>query len=246
MISFAIPNYNRVETVMKLVNAHADTAAVSEIVICDDASRPEVVQSLIAQTNHISKVRLIQNQENYGLFFNKLRTVQNCNNNWVVLCDSDNFMGKDYIETLQREIPWDEKTVYCPERVGPFDFTPIGGITMSSLPEVFSTLHKVNPIRDVFLNTGNYFFNRRTYIDVCERFHTLGLDPKKLWAAEVHALNYAWVALGNKIKCVQGLSYFHDTTNADSSWRRITATREGRDGSANIRNEVNRRIQQGR
>lgn len=246
MISFAIPNYNRVETVMKLVNAHADTEMVSEIVICDDASRSEVVQSLLAQTSHISKVRLIQNQENYGLFFNKLRTVQNCNNDWVVLCDSDNFMGKDYIETLQREIPWDEKTVYCPAKVGPFDFTPIGGITMSSLSEVFSTLHKINPIRDVFLNTGNYFFNRRTYITVCEQFHTLGLDPKKLWAAEVHALNYAWVALGNRIKCVQELSYFHDTTNADSSWRRITSTREGRDGSAHIRNEVNRRIQLGR
>ena len=248
MISFAIPNYNRVDTVMKLVNAHADTAAVSEIVICDDASRPDVVQSLLAQTSHISKVRLVQNQENYGLFYNKLRTVQNCNNNWVVLCDSDNFMGKDYIETLQREIPWDEKTVYCPDAAGPLKYTAIGGFTMASLPEMVTTLQKITEVLgpEKFLNTGNYFFNRRTYITVCEQFHTLGLDPKKLWAAEVMALNYAWVALGNKIKCVQGLSYFHNTTNADSAWRTITATAEGRDGSKRIMDEVNRRIKSGR
>jgi hypothetical protein len=246
MISFAIPNYNRVDTVMKLVNEHATTDAVSEIVICDDASRKEVVDALLSKTQHIPKVRVVQNDTNYGLFFNKLRTVENCNNAWIVLCDSDNFMGKDYIQTLLRESPWEESTVYCPDKVGPFDFTPIGGEVMSTLQEVNTVLSKIESIRDVFLNTGNYFFNKYKYQDVCQRFHTLGLDPHKLWAAEVHALNYAWIALGGKIKCVRGLSYFHDTTNADSSWRRITATKEGREGSANIRNEINKRLKLGR
>lgn len=246
MISFAIPNYNRVQTVMKLVREHAVNDHVAEIVICDDASSAAVVQELKTALGAYPKARLVENQNNLGLFFNKLRTVQNCTQEWVVLCDSDNFMGKDYTDALHRETPWDYGTVYCPERVGPFDFSAMGGYMMSTLQELRETLKRVVAIGDVFLNTGNYFFNRDMYVDVCQQFPKLGLDPHKLWAAEVHALNYAWVASGGKIKCVKGLQYFHDTTNADSSWRRITATLEGRRGSEAIRNEINRRIQQGR
>ncbi len=231
---------------MKLVNEHATTDAVSEIVICDDASRKEVVDALLSKTQHIPKVRVVQNDTNYGVFFNKLRTVENSNNAWVVLCDSDNFMGKDYIQTLLQESPWEESTMYCPDTAGPFNFKPIGGHVMSTLQEVHSTLDKLGGLRDVFLNTANCFFNKYKYQDVCQRFHTLGLDPHKLWASDAHALNYAWVALGGKIKCVRGLSYFHDTTAADGAWRTITATKEGRVGSANIRNEINRRIKLGR
>jgi len=246
MISFAIPNYNRVDNVVKLVNEHADNECVSEIVICDDASRQEFIMPLREAVRNIPKVRLIENDTNYGLFRNKLRTVVACRQPWVVLCDSDNFMDKNYVDTLYCEEPWDSSTVYCPSVAGPFDFRKVAGQTMANLQQMETVLSQLGANFTVFCNTGNYFFNRDRYIHVCNHIHTLGLNPDQLWAAEVYAINFAWVALGGKIKCVEGLSYFHDTTNTDSAWRKIVGTREGRAASNALYAGLRQRIQAGR
>lgn len=214
-ISLAIPNFNRVENIVKIAQRHSRTGLVDEIVICDDHSSKKVINDLKNRLLPYSKVKLIENSENLGPFGNKLRTVRNCSNPWVVLCDSDNFIDIDYLNILC-EHNWDESCIYCPDAALPhFDFKNLRGMTIDSMCMMSSLLNKT--INHVALNAGNYFFNKMKYISVAEVvLQELNTDDL---LADVIVFNYYWIAHGNKMKFIPDMKYTHNFHSQDSTWR---------------------------
>lgn len=225
MISFAIPNYNRVENVINLINKHKDDERISEIVICDDNSHYEVNERISEHIKDIPSVKLITNEVNMGPYGNKARTVHGCSSDWVVLCDSDNFIDTDYIDVLFKESPWQSDTIYCPTFAKPrFDYRGLSGLMIPNIKTMNDVNHMVyDQLGPVFLNTGNYFFNRNNYIEVAEQGMEYCLDKHSCF--DVIAFNYFWVESGKKMKCVGGLEYIHDHESSDSIYR-IETTRD--------------------
>jgi glycosyltransferase involved in cell wall biosynthesis len=211
-LGLAIPNYERVDNVVRLVELHLEKGVVDDIVICDDGSSSRTIESLKSRLPlSDDRVRLIENRENLGAFRNKARTVAQCRSPWVVLCDSDNWIDEAYIDRLRRvhdEASWSTDTIYCPIHARPaFDFTEMR-------PSI------VEDIGSVFLNTGNYMVPRDAYVRVARAAPLFGLDPRRCFAADVIFFNILWVACGNRLQCIEGLTYGHNNENQDSFWRR--------------------------
>lgn len=244
MISFAIPNYNRVDNVLALVAKHSKDDRITEILICDDASEDFVVSNIERNISVFPKARIVTHENNLGPYGNKVRAVKNCKSDWVVLCDSDNFIDTDYIDALFKEkkvFGWNENTIYCPSFAKPaLDYTLLEHRIIGNLREMHEVNWYAQAKGGAFLNTGNYFVNRKNYVEIgeqstdfCESKHN----------CDVIAFNYCWIKSGKKLKCVQNLSYFHDTNSPDSIYK----VHNARDPHASAKNleDVNRLIGEG-
>jgi glycosyltransferase involved in cell wall biosynthesis len=220
MISFAIPNFNRTTNVIELIKHHVDDSRIQDIVVCDDGSATQVVDELESFIKDTPKVKLIRNDSNVGPYLNKKRTVEHCLSDWVVLCDSDNFINKTYIDVLYDDLPWQEDTIYCPSFAKPhFDYRGLVGVNISNIIQM-DEVNKKTRMGPCFLNTGNFFFHRNNYIDVAERGL---LYCKDKHSCDVIAFNYFWIMGGNKMKCVGDLEYDHDLS--DDSVYKTESTR---------------------
>ena len=218
MISFAIPNFNRTTNVIKLIEHHKDDNRIKEIIICDDNSTPQVNVEIESFIQNIPKVKLIKNKNNLGPYGNKARTVEHCSSEWVVLCDSDNFIDKEYIDVLYQETPWQEDTSYCPSFAKPrFDYRGLSNFNVDSMVKLNEINQQVHDLTGpCFLNTGNFFFNRNKYIEIATQGMSYCLEKH---SCDVIAFNYFWIRGGNKMKCVEGLEYLHDSESGDSIYR---------------------------
>lgn len=219
-LALAIPNYGRVANVVELVELHLDAGLVDEIVVCDDASSASTVEALRTRLpRDDGRVRFVENRVNLGAFGNKARTVANCRCPWVVLCDSDNRIGTEYVARLREEEPWPDDTIHCPIEARPaFDFREMEPRLVEH-PEDFRRLLS-GTVGAMFLNTGNYLVPRDEYVRVARAAPLFGLDPRRCFAADVVFFNFLWIACGNRLRCVEGLTYEHSHENADSFWRR--------------------------
>tara|TARA_R110000868_G_scaffold96201_2_gene264693 strand:+ start:2866 stop:3618 length:753 start_codon:yes stop_codon:yes gene_type:complete len=226
VITFAIPNYNRIENVYELCQHHNEDERISEIVICDDHSDIQVLGKVADAVHDMEKVKLFRNDKNVGPFLNKVNTVFHSTNEWVILCDSDNFISKDYVDKIFEQEPWNVDTLYCPDFAKPaFDYTGFSGKLIDnkeSLSDVYLNVHN----GACFLNTGNFFFNRQTYLDITTKCTQFCADKH---ACDVVAFNYFWVFFGNKIQSVKDLQYDHDHNSGDSVWRKFQSQNKHHD-----------------
>jgi len=127
MLSFAVTAFNEMsdgrDNGHKILQCIRDAAlhpAISEIVVVDDGSEdwPELETLLRNQP----KVRAFHNPVNLGVFGNKVEAVACAWGDWVMTCDSDNFMDTNYIDRVSsmERLPdvW-----YCPSFARPkFDY----------------------------------------------------------------------------------------------------------------------------
>jgi len=209
MISFAIPNFNRSTNIINLINHHQKNKQIKEILICDDNSNKEIVENLKNYIINKPKVKFIENKENLGPFRNKLRTVKNCSQEWVILCDSDNFIDQTYIYILFQENKWEKNILYCPDFAKPrFNYKQFSNFIIKN----FDDLAYVNRTGSgpAFLNTGNFFFNKNNYIKNSESI--LNEFQFDYGSHDVIIFNYSWIKNGNKIKCIKNLEYTHNIT----------------------------------
>lgn len=211
MISIAITNYNRsgwtVESFIEVLN----NDYVNEIVIMDDYSDDVSFNNLNAIIKAINnpKIKLLRNTSNYGVYRNKQNAVGACSNEWVILFDSDNIIGNDYIEKI-RVLDKDETILYCPEipydtdkvKVQ-WDYSEVKNILIDR-NNVDQHIYKIN--FQISLNTGNNFFNKNTYFKVIETVDDL---KDKICGCDAIYFSYLWLLRGYKIKVVEGLGYIH-------------------------------------
>lgn len=218
MITLAIPNYNRSDYVIESFIKVLSDDRISEILICDDHSNINIYNDLVSKASHLSnKITIHRNEKNLGSFMNKLTCVKKSKNEWIILLDSDNDISIQYLNSLDGLR--DEKTIYAPSHAmcnSPLlDYTNYSNIILDKqlYIEKVTTGRTIN--WDCILNTGNYFFNRNTYLN------SINLEENIIesYAADAYYLIYLWFKNidGAKFHIVDGLKYNHRLGNS-SHW----------------------------
>lgn len=199
-LSICIPTFERVELTMEsFANVYHDER-VSEIVIVDDASSNETFFRLKALCDALPKVKLFRNVFNRDCALNKNTAVSFAQNEFVILLDSDNSIGDDYIDKIYEFESWKDDTILTPEFAMPhFDFTAYTGILWSK-ENIAKYIDR--PMAETCLNAANFFVNRDRY---CQNFDTR-IDPV---TSDSIYFCYNWLNGGGKIQVVEGMRYQH-------------------------------------
>jgi hypothetical protein len=209
MITLAIPNYNRSDFVIESFIKVISDDRISEILIVDDFSDINIYNDLLSKIERFNKVSIIRNECNLGSFFNKLKCVENSKNEWIILLDSDNDISIEYLNSLDGLR--DKETIYAPSHA--MCNSPLLNYTQYSntILDKGGYIDKVTSGRtvawDCILNTGNYFFNRDTYL----RSVRMEENLDNSYAADAYYLIYLWFKNieGSKFHVVENLRYNH-------------------------------------
>jgi glycosyltransferase involved in cell wall biosynthesis len=210
MISLCIPTYNRTQMVIESFSKVIDNELISEIIIMDDCSEESMFNSLselIIAVNK-KKIFLFKNNENKKAFFNKIESVKKAKNDWIILLDSDNILTDDYLISIPNDL--DENTFYLPSKAicnSPnLDYTEFSGLTFDKNKFKEIVLSKNDKLQ-CLLNTGNYFFNKKTYLNSIQMESNI---------QDCHALDpFYQIYLGFKnindfkIHIVPNMQYYH-------------------------------------
>lgn len=203
MYSLCITTYNRYELLLESFSKILEDDRISEIVVVDDASKPEIVEQLRVALSEMPKIKFYVNETNLGMSRNKVKAIELASNPWCIIFDSDNVIDSSYLDALPQYIT--PSVIYCPDFAQPqFDYRKFGGRIINS-DNVHSFVNK--PLADCLLNTCNYLVNREEYLRVYEYNENMkGTDT--IW------FNYLWLKTGNSFNVVPGMQYFHRVHNA--------------------------------
>lgn len=199
-ISICLTNYNRESMLHEAIAQVIDDDRIDDIVISDDCSEYNLYGRVKQYYKDVPKVRCSMTDVNVGCYRNKRRAVSLALNDFVVIFDSDNIMGKDYIDRLY-EGKWHRETILAPDFARPhFDYTSFAGLTIKkqNVKDFVDRKHFT-----AMINTMNYFVNRDEYLRVWDA------DMKEPWTADSVYQNYRWLEAGNSIHVLAGLQYEH-------------------------------------
>lgn len=172
---------------------------VGEIVISDDASDLDIYEDLKSMCDALPKVRLFRNEANLDCYKNKRQSVSYANFDWVILLDSDNKIGKGYIDKLY-QYNWVVPAIYTPDFAAPnFDFRQYSGLVVTRT-NVVEYIDK--PMFETCLNACNYFVNKNEYLKVWDG----SIDP--VTSDSIYFIS-KWLSEGNLLRIIEGLQYEH-------------------------------------
>ena len=193
-LTLAITHYNRPELLRQAILPGLD---VDEILIQDDCSTPENIQKLTTYPE-LNGTTLRVNTKNIGMGLNKAQAIKNSSNNWVIIFDSDNKIGQDYIKAIPSVL--DPKVIYCPEFAFPeFDYRELSGVRYGR--NRVKELMKIKGF-EAHLNTCNYLVNKKKYLEVYQH------NPE-MKATDTIWFAYLWLKAGYSFEIVPGMQYFH-------------------------------------
>jgi glycosyltransferase involved in cell wall biosynthesis len=224
-ITLAIPFYNTSKYFLDAVKYALDNDFVREIVVNDDCSTEEEYEKLkgIIEELDNTKIKLFRNDENLGGFRNKYVTVKNSTSDWIYLLDSDNHLTENTLDVIESIENPEKNICYCPEKL--LLHNAEDGYTneadykfkydLIESEEAKDGIIKRTKWFDWFLNTGNYVFNRETYLNFIEK--PFEEKDTQLLHADVIALSYFWLKCGGSFKVVPNFNYHH-RLRSDSYW----------------------------
>lgn len=204
-LSLAITTYNRYEMTVESFAQVIDDDRIDDVVILDDCSTDNSFAKLVEHFKGNEKVRVIRQAQNRGMSLNKRDAIALSKNEWVVIWDSDNIMGPDYLNALESQWVRDGYPhlygfcIYCPSFAKPnFDYRKFEAYTFG--------VGKPVPVNDkmgnCLMNTANYIVNRDEYLKVYEYNPEMkGTDT--VW------FNYLWLKAGHTFYVVPGMEYLH-------------------------------------
>jgi glycosyltransferase involved in cell wall biosynthesis len=199
-ISLCIPNYNRVDMLLESFEKVYSDDRISEIIVSDDHSDGEVYYELESLFKLMPKVKMFRNDVNQDCYKNKHTAIELATNDWVILLDSDNIIGLDYLDKLSAIPVWDDMLIYAPCFAAPnFDFRPYAGMVVRR-GNVSEYIDK--PMFETMLNAANFFVNRKRYLSIWDG----RVDPV---TSDSIFFTYKWLEDDNVIYVVDGLEYFH-------------------------------------
>lgn len=203
-ISLVITHYNRSDLIAASLRYAIFDRRIDEIVIYDDCSRDREYEWMNRRVRRMShKVRVHRGAENLGAFCAKAKAIGMAKNDWAVLLDSDNVLSRSFVDKLFAIPVWNEQVIYCPEIAYPSSrFSQYSNIQIDS--RGVRSFYRSDPKFCHFFNDGNYFVPVRPYVAVAHK-----VEGGNLLAADVAALNLAWINAGFSLRVVPGLSYFH-------------------------------------
>lgn len=222
-ITLAIPFYNTSKYFEKAIKFSLENDLISEIVVNDDFSRKDELKNLedIIQKINSDKISLFRNQKNLGGFRNKYNAVKNSKSEWIYLLDSDNYLYYNTLDIVSSIQDPDPNICYIPETLllrgedgyenevnYNFKYEKIG------IDEAQDALLKKVKWFDWFLNTGNFIFNRESYLNKLLSGYENQKEP--VYACSI-AFSYHWMINGGFYKVVPGMKYYH-RLRSDSYW----------------------------
>lgn len=219
-LSLCITSFNRFDLLKESYARVIDDPRISEIIIVDDCSTEpgikEKVNSLAG-----GKVKVFHQVENRGMSRNKADAISYASNQWVIIFDSDNIIGPDYLDAFFSFLDgWEESYashsirnnfIFCPDFAKPnFDYRDFkcgnGGIGIrSGIYGARECAHEIkNDSYNCLLNTCNYIVNRDFYLK------TYQYNPKHI-ASDTIWHNYNHLKAGGLLVVVPGMQYEHRT-----------------------------------
>ncbi|MEO7048910.1 MAG: glycosyltransferase [Ferruginibacter sp.] len=205
-ISLAITTFQRFELTIKSFEKVINDERISEVIILDDFSQDNSFEKLIKYFENVPHVRVYQQQFNKGMSFNKRDAISLCYNDWVIILDSDNQIGLDYLDNIPKYV--EDQFIYMPDFARPnFDYRKFN--------KMF--IHKLNakefvsdPIGNMCANTCNYLVNKKKYLEIYE-------EDKSVMETDTIHFFYLWVKAGYAFQVVEGMQYDH-LVHPQSAW----------------------------
>jgi GT2 family glycosyltransferase len=205
-ISVAIPHFNSSKLAEANLEVIKDDKRIDQIVISDDCSSDIEYSRLKQVVSKYPKVQLYRNSENVGEFKNRINAATKCKNHWVILLDCDNTLSTEYIDALYRIPQWKHGVIYAPDFGNPkgVNYKKMSGdyINLASVKNYFN---REELMIKMFLNTGNYFINRREYLKVAEPIQ----NKIEKYAYGDIFFNYHWLKNGGLMFVVPEMFYTH-------------------------------------
>lgn len=213
-LSLCITTYNRFELLKESYAQVIDDPRISEIIIVDDCSNEpgikEKVNSLAG-----GKVKVFHQAQNRGMSRNKADAISYASNEWCIIFDSDNVIGKDYLDAFYRKIerfPTEEDgspaidTIFCPDFAKPdFDYTAFSSTNLPSCG-IYYSKNVAQCMSDnrfnCLMNTCNYIVNRDFYLK------TYQYNPDHI-ASDTIWHNYNHLKRGGFFCVVPDMQYYH-------------------------------------
>lgn len=201
-ISLAITTFNRYDLTIKSCAQVINDPRIDDIVILDDCSTDGSFEKLVDHFKPWPHVRVLRQAKNRGMQQNKADAIGYAKNEYVIILDSDNVIGTDYIYTLYK-YNWFPDSIICPSYARPhFDLRVLSG-THLDRDNVSQLLRGKNGDKiNILTNCCNYFVHRDNYLKVYKFNH-------EMKATDTAWFNYNWMLAGNSLYVAEGLEYDH-------------------------------------
>ena len=227
-LSICIPTYRRFDPFLKRnLPLYLQNPYVDEIVICDEDG--EDIDRIREVMEHIpnvqgKKIVLLKNDKRLYAFHNKEKVVQHATNEWVCLMDSDNFAPITYFDAWKRytdKHTLQNDVVYMPIKTCArmdsctqdqletgFDFSEFMNEKEEAYESSNISKYDISKMGCLF-NTGNYIFNRSTYLNTSEIAKEYIHIAENVHAVDVVFKNALMMKKGAKFVLVPGMVYEH-------------------------------------
>lgn len=196
-LSLCITTFNRYDLLKESYAQVIDDPRISEIIIVDDCSTEPGIKEKV---NGLAggKVKVFHQVQNRGMSRNKADAISYASNEWVIIFDSDNVIGTDYLDAIPRRLL--SNTIYCPSFAKPeFDYRRYEGMQFLSAnasgwmkEDMFNTC----------MNTCNYVVNRDFYLSTYQ-YSPDHIASDTIW----HAYNH--LKSGGSFLVVPDMQYYH-------------------------------------
>lgn len=197
-LTLAITVFNRYDLLLESFAQVIDDHRIDEVLIMDDHSKEEYWNKIKELPKFNPKIKVVRQVSNRGMLVNKRDAIFNSKNEWVIIFDSDNVIGKDYLDAIPDVL--NDNTIYLPCFARPiFDFRKYSELIIEKED---AAIRISDDVFNMMLNCCNYLVPRKQYLHAFEEDATVKASDTILFA-------YNWLKKGNKFKVVFGMEYDH-------------------------------------
>lgn len=202
-ITLAITVWNRWEMLLESFAQVIDDDRIDEVLIMDDASELQYWDKIKELPKFNNKIKVVRQLTNQNMSRNKRDAIFNSKNEWVIIFDSDNVIGKDYLDALERI--WNKPGqpysgwIYSPSFAKPiFDYRKFEDYVfdMSDAPKLN------DPNCNCLFNTCNYVVNKEEYLATWK-------ENKEMKGSDTIWMAYLWLKAGHSLYVVPNMHYEH-------------------------------------
>lgn len=207
--------YNRYEMTIESFAKVLNDPRIDDIVIMDDASSDGSGLMLFNYFKNNDKVRVFLQATNKGMSKNKHDAISFARNEWVIIFDSDNIIGPDYLDAFFEHALADRRSnftqhfhkfIFCPDFAKPnFDYR---AFSLQEAP-TYGIYHAKDAARCIIdsrfnclMNTCNYIVNRDFYLKTYKH------NPEHK-ASDTIWHNYNHLKAGGIFAVVPNMQYEH-------------------------------------
>jgi glycosyltransferase involved in cell wall biosynthesis len=203
-ISLAITTFQRFDLTVESFAGVIDDPRISDILVLDDASTNGDFEKLAIHFNGHPKVKVTRQARNRGMSITKRDAIALANGPWVIIFDSDNKLGPDYLDAIQAQ--WmlsgglSPDTMYLPVQAAPrFNYEKFSGLSITK-ENVNDYMH--DAMFRCALNTCNCLVHQEFYLKTFK-------DDPAIGCADTINHIYNHLTNGGKIYFVPEMKYFH-------------------------------------